>query len=594
MRHLNTIPRSFTHALLLAAVGVVALGCGASSGEDVRSREATGGGDEVDESDDAEMAKDAGAPSASAEQTEEEPEVASDDDEPEQADADDAASDETEAEEEAGGEDAPSQTDSDETEMTEVPGTDKDVPEEPAEEPATPDEDEAPMEADEPSASILWQYVQTEEEGAYLHNLLGDDELLPITGQVVPQLDVVPWSPDGKQLAQVVDGEVVFYTLGETATISTSYAAPQYNAVLGWIANYGVLLSGVDGTDPLLVAMKPDGSEAILGTDDSTAAPITVSIAPDGSEVVWTSSPVSTEAPTSFSTWHASFTNGEAGEPELLVEHTGSPMLDEKWSANANWMAYGISGPDDGGIYFWQKGTTSTIKVSPDGTSYTPLYDWSRDGSRFQMYVNGEAGSGLYTVGLGESGPTEAHLIASDEDASPAEWTGYGSLTYGYNGVGWLQLLDGNAAPTQAISFPDYSNGCNVVWLDESSFFHPGCQTSSALTYGQVDAGEITIEDVRPSAVGSVTLSPDGKCLLEWSEDSIQIGIADPAAYTPNTIGERNVAWFPSFTADSSALVYVALGVSLQYVELDGCAPVGEPLQRVAAGMVASTALVTR
>jgi hypothetical protein len=129
------------------------------------------------------------------------------------------------------------------------------------------------------------------------------------------------------------------------------------------------------------------------------------------------------------------------------------------------------------------------------------------------------------------------------------------------------------------------------VWLNESEFFHTGCQASNGLSFGQLAGGALTMTPVA-TALGQLALSADKSCLLEWSDAAIRVAAAEPDTYAPTTLDEGGVIWFPSFTATSSALVYVALGVSLQYYPLEACVPTGERLQRVASGIVTKTLLL--
>ncbi len=594
MSRCNLFARPFTIAFssksgaacctLLAAL--IAVGCGAASdGTDSQSDDS-----QSDPRDDDPVGDDEDEPvEAGAE------EPAADDDTAEQADADDDSEDtqpeETDLDEPDPDEMDPDETDPDPDDASEtddsalIEGTDDPTPDDSD----LPDPDET--DPDEPPTPILWQYIRTDTE-AYVHNLLGDETRTPIMGPVDERLGVFPWSPDGSLLAQVVNGELFFFALEGEAFAESSYPALEYETVVGWIPGFGALVASADVAPARLAAISLDGTETVLADDLDSVAGL-ASISPDGTEVIWRALATS-DAEDGFVTMHSSIVNGEPSTPEVLTTHTSSPMLDAKWSSDGAWLAYGVAGPadGDGGIYLWQKGTPAPVRVSPEGTSYTPLFEWSKDGSKFAMYVGRESGSGLYSLGVSDAGPTTPTLIAADGDASPAEWNGFGALQYSGPDAGWYVPIGADGTPGAAISFPDYTYGCGVAWLNDSEFFHDGCQ-GTGLTYGQLSASAITTTQISPTSEMNVALSPDGSCLMEWSEPALRIGAADPTSYAPTSVADNSVVWFPSFTADGAQLVYVALGVSLQYVELDACTPVGEPLQRVASGIVESAMLVT-
>jgi WD40 repeat protein len=472
-----------------------------------------------------------------------------------------------------------------------APEGDPPTPVEPDDVPAPVDStpvEPVPAEPDAPAEPALWHFLETD-VSAYVHNLLGDETQTPITGFVDATAGLVPWSPEGTQLAQVVDGEVLFYALADMATVAARFPALEYAAVAGWIPGFGALLIGPNGTPQSLGAMKPDGTEIPLS---SGAGPGGATISPDGGEVAWTMSAAPGDGSQGYILGHCTFTDGEAGEPEELAAFMGSPALSMKWSPDGNWLAYGISAADEGGIYVWQKGTTTPIRVSPDGAGYNPLYGWSPDSSKFVLYVGAESGSGLYLVTTSATGPSPAQLIVGDEGVSPAEWTGDSALLYQAGTAGWLLPIGEDGAPGQAIEFPDPT--CGTVWRNESEFFHSECLTSNTLTFSTLTNGALTSTEVAPTTLGQLALSSDGSCLMEWSDAALRVGLADAATYTPNDVTNVGPVSFPSFAEGGSSLVYTALGVSIQYVDLESCVPAGEPLQRVASGIVANSLLVTR
>lgn len=452
---------------------------------------------------------------------------------------------------------------------------------EPAAEPTV--EPDPPVVPDPPPAGVLWQFIETETE-AYVHNLLGSEDRVAITSTVETYLDLVPWSPDGTELVQLVEGEAVFYDLGMTATVTGSFPAPGYDRVVGWIPGVGPLLAGTDA-QPALIAMRPDGTQFPVSTEMPTGTP---SVSPDGSEVVWSTVLPTTAVgdPTVFLSQHFSVMNGESGAAEVFLEHEGSPILDNRWSSDSRFLAFGIAGDPsgDGGIHVWQKGSAASVKVSPDGTSYSPLFQWSKDGTRLVFFVSTGEGNALYTVAMTDMGPAEPQLIGQGPDMAPAYWNGYGSLVYGDLDGAWLLPVNADGTHGEAMAFPSYAT-CGVAWLNESAFVHTGCTLGNPLLYGEVANGAVTTIDLNAAPPGRLLLSPDQRCLLEWSPETLQVGSADPMSYSPNVIDATGVVSYPSFAEGGQSLVYIALGVSIQHYTLEDCAP-GERLQRVASGIV--------
>src|SRR5690606_35606706 len=110
------------------------------------------------------------------------------------------------------------------------PATEDDNPQQsPSSEPVTINDD-----APEGTAGHIWYYVSTENAGV-VSNILADVEELPIINGVDLNLGTAPWSPDGRQVAQISRGEVLFYELGDEAVVTGSYAAAQYKTVRAWI-----------------------------------------------------------------------------------------------------------------------------------------------------------------------------------------------------------------------------------------------------------------------------------------------------------------------------------------------------------------------
>jgi hypothetical protein len=266
-------------------------------------------------------------------------------------------------------------------------------------------------------------------------------------------------------------------------------------------------------------------------------------------------------------------------------------MIEHEWSIDRQWLAFGIAGGDQS-IFMWRPGTPTATGFSPDGTSFTPAFDWSADGTKLAMYLSNDSGGGLYLVTVSDAGVGAAQIIDAGSDVSPADWNGYGALSYGLPDAGWLLPVDDDGTPGTAIDFPGYSS-CGVVWLNESQYFHTGCQAENGLTFGEVEGGAITTTELASAALGQLALSPDHSCLLEWSTDAIQVGAADATNYAPNLIKDGTVVSFPSFSEGGAGLVYIALGVSIQHYDLDGCTPADEPLQRVASGIVTDSMLLT-
>lgn len=473
--------------------------------------------------------------------------------------------------------------------------------------PSAPDDPQQPPAAQSPTPSAgvpqdehIWYYVGTQNTGVATNIVNGEE--VPVINGVDQNFGTFPWSPDGKQLAQISRGAVVFYELGNEAVITGSYAAAQYKTVRAWIPGFGVLLEGTPYSQPLLGIMQPDGTDIILGEGENRAAPFRVSVSPNGLHLSW--STASEEG--GYDIWRTSFVGGVASQPAKLAHYTGSPMLEAVWSPNSEWMAYAISGePPETGVYFWQAGSDTTQKVSLEGATYTPYLDFSSDGTSFAMNMFDGAPTGdelpsatLAVLSIGPYGPGVTQAVSSSQSPDLIVWASYGNqFFHAPDGVGVLQQLAADGTPLPVIPFEAFHHGsaCSLHWLSETEFVYNGCADSSALTFATVRDGSILTTEVTPIALYHLELSPDGNCLVEWDEIQIRTSPANADDYTQSPVATlRGNVSHVAFTPDSNQLVWTEDGTAQYRVELSNCVPSSDAIHfRDSTGEVFETRFVT-
>jgi|GEM_PF-6211633 len=438
----------------------------------------------------------------------------------------------------------------------------------------------------------IWYYDEADGLGQFT-NILAPKETLLVPGGLALDQSPAPWSSDGKHVAILVEGEILFYELETEEELIGRYAA-DYTAIFGWIQGVGAVVTGSRDNVAFIAVALPGGDELLLDEGDPLGSSFTATVAPGGDIVVWIRSGTD-----GFSASFASFTNGLSEEPKPLAHFTGSPLLSTAWSSDGRWFSFGISAPsgnDEGGIYLWGVGSEAPVRVSPPGAGYNPLYSFSNDASKFVLYTSDEVGGAVYAVGLPGDEPGPAVRILGGVGVSPATWNPFGSIALeGVDGGALVPIgVDGLAGTL--LPFESFKYGCNVFWVSETKFFHTGCGELPTLTLGTVAA---TIEE---EAVLSLTnenygLSRDRACFVEWSPTGLRVGSTDDQLHSPNTVPVSpppSSVGHVDFAPDGRSLVWMDEGARLYRSELKGCVPQGDSiLIRELAGEVTSTVFVT-
>ncbi len=365
-----------------------------------------------------------------------------------------------------------------------------------------------------PSGGLGWYYFKSK-SGLSVSNTLEPDQEIPIT-----ESRRAPWSPDGKLLAQVVNGEVVFHSLEATeARVVGRHAAPQYTGVDSWLPGYGPLLLGQRDSAPFLGAMNVDGDELVVvegGWND-------LQISPAGDEILYT---LYTQEGVA-TIWHRSVRDGMLSEPAVVGRYSSSPPLAQVWTPDGYWMAFTISGePGVGGLYLWHSGGDPIVVTQ----EYSPGFHFSKTGSLFAYYTYTDAGETfIHVLPIGEGGIGKAALATSGEqDLLPPKWTGQAQLSYTNDLGGWIQPIAADGTPEPAIPFPDYSSACEVRWVDPNHFIH-NCDASGATRYASIENGALDSTELYPGMLDDLGVDSVGKCVVGQAGGKVYLGPADPA-----------------------------------------------------------------
>ncbi len=364
-----------------------------------------------------------------------------------------------------------------------------------------------------------------------------------------------PWSPDGDQLVDVRGSSVVFLKRAEAAFVETADAelpgAELSRAeVRHWAGNDGVLATISDQ----LFYVRNDGALELV----SDVGPIVrVTASPDGADVVFTA-----QVNGVLALHHASIDDGAVGSVSELLPASGSPLLTAKWTDDGRWLALGLSGEPNPGIFAFDTDADTIERISPEGADYNPLYDFAPGRHTLALYTNLEPSElGIITPGSGAGWQT----IAVGDMATPAVWSN-DRLLYGNSGAVELVEVQPDGSLGTRMPFPQGGLSCTLNWVSEDEFIAPSCSTAELLR-GRITGGEITTEVIAPIADPYLSWG-NRNCFVSYDSDVARLGTLDPEYTVKAAIPAEKRPRVFAFAPDDAGIVW-SLGTSISWQALD-------------------------
>lgn len=541
---------SHSHAwlcLLLAALGQLAC----SEGDDGVN---VGEVSHVDDADEAEeSSRDAGADDPN--------------DEHSNAEAPDGGDALTDTDEQAAESDADDSTDADD------PATDG----EPTATDEAPDDEPAPsLDGGSPDApatdetgSPLWIYYATPTRAVVNVND-PSQRVTDLYGQVDTASSAAPWSADGKWLARENGDTLELYDLAD-GSLALEARVDGLSNVLRWAGPDTVLVSALElGVGSRVVAVTTTGDVTEILPPLSEQGLASYSTSPDGRTFLY-----SLGGAADFPFYQLGLPDPD--EPTLVATHADAPALSFIWSNDSRWVAFGVPS-SQGGMYLWSVASgEAPERVSPEGTSYTPLHSFSPGGNAYIGYVGAADGSALVLTSLEESS-VDSEELSRAADQSPASWSPDGSfLTYSSGGSGWLHSVEPDGRAGDRVEIPTYDYGCALGWANSTEFLYEACADDDDDELRWASAGEPQAASVVPiEPLG--TLGFAGPCLVQWSDAGhFEVGVLSrmlslDSVNSPVTSVER-VTLHPQ----GAGFAWVVNETSFYWQALEACVPVGRP-----------------
>lgn len=421
------------------------------------------------------------------------------------------------------------------------------------------DDDEAPL-------GPLWLFSRAD-DGRLLNVRNPSERISGIEVTISSADSPTPWTRDGRYFAQLTGNELSIIELAESATRLPSVDLPNHTTFLRWVSNTRLLVGGGTADGPLLSLVDVDGTVTLVADTPLTATVVTHTTAPDGSEFLY-----STPAATSgrFSLFRVS-SDADASAPQLLAEYGPSPILSATWSRDSRWLAFGISGDPDNGIYLWESGSaTPPQRVSPAGYGYTPYIAFNEDASLLSMYLNDAERSGVFVVATatGELTLELTQLNAGPPHLSPSMWATPTGILYERDG-GWYQ--DVSTTTSSPIAVPGYTYNCPMAWLDDASFVYSRCADTGELVLARIVNDALEIETLTTRSFFYFRLLGGGRCLLGVDSDGMYFADLS-STRDPASLEFPNPIVLP--LADASGVAWAGSN-TIHWIDLEDCLPSG-------------------
>jgi hypothetical protein len=285
--------------------------------------------------------------------------------------------------------------------------------------------------------------------------------------------------------------------------------------------------------------------------------------------------------------YHATIDDGVVSEPAQLLPDGGSPMLSPIWSDDEQWLAFGVSGGDAGGIYVFSVATENVSRVTPEGAGYNPLYAFAPGQNLLAIYtVTTEPELGVVALDdVAVDGAISAmrwQTVMTGGATTPSEWSFDGSfLFHGSTGSAEFVPVSADGRVGTPIAFPEGSYGCPLHWITPTAFYFRACSGTS-LELASVTADGIATETVAGDVPSLFTRGHSGGCFVNYSPDELRFGAFTPAYFEAGTRRSVNPTAF-AFAPDDSGVAWYE-GTSVMWQEWDSaCVPQGdaEPHDRV-------------
>jgi hypothetical protein len=101
------------------------------------------------------------------------------------------------------------------------------------------------------------------------------------------------------------------------------------------------------------------------------------------------------------------------------------------------------------------------------------------------------------------------------------------------------------------------------------------CLTDRALMYGSLNDASAEVDEVAPSALENLELSPKRDCLLEWDESTITVGRVDSAEIETTEVASGAIR-SAGFSPDGTQIVWTDENAGVYRRPVEGCSPKGE------------------
>lgn len=348
------------------------------------------------------------------------------------------------------------------------------------------------------------------------------------TNQASP--DARPWSKSGRRFAQATSTGITVYDVAAELTLRNTVALNGATAVLRWLGEDRILVSGgVDG-GPRLWIVGIDGATREIGTTTEDAVVAYHSSAFDASTLVY-SCPDNDGA---YVTHRLSISETATQTP--LGVYRPSPMLSATWSPDSRWLSFGISGMPDGGFYVWENAAAEPpLRVSPEGAGYTPFLGFSPSGTHLAFVSTSTQGAGELKVVVAAQ-PKQATVLSNNALVAPFSWGPDEWLAYSDADGGHLTQL-ANAAVQRQLALPKYTASCPLVWLSADELAFTRCDSDGKLVHASIGDTVVTT-DIALVSPGLKKIGDDA-CLLTWSEDDLRLLAFNGETFTESAIDAR-------------------------------------------------------
>lgn len=412
----------------------------------------------------------------------------------------------------------------------------------------------------------LWLFSRAD-EGRLLNVRNPSERIGGIEATISGPDSPTPWTRDGRYVAELRGSELSLIELAESATRLPVVEVPNHTTFLRWVSNTRLLLGGGTADGPLLSLVDVDGSVTPLADTVENAIVVTHTASPDGSRLLY-----STPSTTSGSFFLYVVSNDASPPiPQLLSELGPSPILSATWSRDSRWLAFGISGEPDNGIYLWEAGsTTPPRRVSPTGYGYTPFISFNDDASLLSMFLNDSERSGSFVVATatGELTLELSEFFDAPPYLSPSMWATPTGILYERDG-GWYQ--DVSTSTSSPIAVPGYMYNCPIAWLDETSFVYSRCADTGELSLARIANDALEVEPLTTRSFFYVRVLGDGRCLMGVDADGMHF--ADLSSTRDLASVEfPNPVVLP--LPDASGVAWAGAN-TIHWLDLDECLPSG-------------------